>query len=187
MKYAKFEQIETNRLRLRQLSKEDVECYYKHLGSSEDVTRYMLWQPHQSQKETCESIENVMARYQNGNCYTWGIALAEDNTLIGRIDLLRFDEENNSCSFAYMLGKDFWGQGFGTEALKTVFDFAFEKMEMKSIMADHMSENIASGKVMQKAGMHHVKKHVSKYEKCGRDYDADEYLITYEDWLGVRE
>ena len=182
MKYAQFEELRTEHLLLRKIRREDVETYYERVGSSEDVTRYMLWQPHESIEESKKSIEKVLTRYEEDRCYTWAIALAEDDSIIGRIDLLRFDEKNNSCSFAYMLGKEFWGNGFGTEALKEVFDFAFYKMEMQSIAADHMSENIASGKVMQKAGMHFVKKHPSKYEKCGKSYDADEYVIDAEAW-----
>lgn len=187
MKYVELEELNTEHLRLRKLRASDVECYYNRVGSSEAVTRYMLWQPHKSLVESRESIEKVLARYEEGNGYTWAIALAEDDSIIGRIDLLRFDEKENSCSFAYMLGKGFWGCGFGTESLKAVFAFAFEKMEMQKIVADHMSENIASGKVMQKTGMHYVTKHISKYEKCGVFYDADEYMITMDDWKRLHD
>ena len=187
MKYAELEELNTRNLRLRKLRASDVECYYKRIGSSEEVTKYMLWQPHISLQESRESIEKVLMRYRDGNTYTWGIALAEDDSIIGRIDLLRFDEEQSSCSFAYMLGKEFWGCGFGTESLKAVFAFAFEKMEIQRIVADHMSDNIASGKVMQKAGMHYVRKQVSKYEKCGMYYDADEYMITIDDWKQLQD
>ena len=183
MKYAMFEQLETENLILRKFRSEDANCFYKRVGGSEDVTRYMLWQPHEYIEESQKSIEKVLARYEEGKCYTWAIALAKDDSVIGRIDLLRFDEENSSCSFAYMLGKEFWGRGFGTESLKAVFAFAFEKMEMQSIVADHMSENVASGKVMQKVGMRFVQKHLQKYEKCGKYYDADEYAIDAEDWF----
>lgn len=185
MKYTALEELNTQRLRLRKLRLSDAENYYSRLGSSEDVTRYMLWQPHTSLQESAESIQSVLARYETGSTYTWAIALQEDDSVIGRIDLLRFDEIQSSCSFAYMLGEDYWGQGFGTEVLKAVFAFAFDKMEMQTIAADHMSENVGSGKVMQKAGMHFVTKHTAKYEKNGRYYDAEEYRITADDWKNL--
>jgi len=185
MKYGTFEQIKTSRLLLRKLRSTDVECYYKRLGGSEEVTRYMLWQPHQSPQESRESIEKILSRYQEKTCYCWAITRLEDDSVIGRIDLLRFDEQDKSCSFAYMLGKEFWNCGFGTEALKAVFSFAFEKLEIQRIVADHMRENIASGKVMEKAGMRYVKTHLSKYEKNGIHYDADEYVITLGQWKEV--
>lgn len=186
MKYAEFEPIKTKRLHLRKLCAADAQCYYDRIGSSEDVTQFMLWQPHKSLEETRESIEKVLARYETGNGYTWGIALAEDDTVIGRIDLLRFNETDNSCSFAYMLGKEFWGNGYGTEALNAVLDFAFIKMEMAYIHADHMAENGASGKVMRKCGMQYTGTISSKYEKYGRVYDADLYRITSDLWMKKR-
>jgi len=185
MKYETFTQLHTPRLLLRQLHPADAECYYSRIAGSEEVTKYMLWEPHKSLRESEESITRVLSKYEQGRCYTWAIALRQDDSLIGRIDLLRFDEESNCCSFAYMLGKDFWGQGFGTEVLTAVFAFAFEKMGIRSIAADHMSENVASGKVMQKAGMRYVGRCASKYEKCGKRYDADAYTITVDDWKRI--
>lgn len=186
MKYAEFEQLETANLILRRFRREDAESFYERLGGSEKVTKYMLWQPHKSICESQESIEKILSRYEGENGYTWAIALREDDSIIGRIDLLRFDEAGSSCSFAYMLGDEFWGHGFGTEALKAVLKYAFEKMEMKIIIADHMSENVASGKVMQKVGMQYMKTLISKYQKDDKSYDADEYMITYNDWQATK-
>lgn len=182
MKYVELEILETKHLILRKFRADDAEGFYERVAGSQEVTKYMLWQPHKTVFETQESLNKILERYQNGQGYTWGIALREDDSIIGRIDLLRFDEAKDSCSFAYMLGKDFWGQGYGTEALKAVFSFAFEKMKIKSIVADHMRENKASGKVMQTVGMKYVKTYLAKYEKAGKLYDADEYVITYNDW-----
>ena len=182
MKYATYEQLETEHLVLRKFCKEDVACYYSRIGSSSDVTRYMRWEPHISVEETEKSIEKIMRRHEEGGYYTWGITLKGDDSIIGRIDLLRFDENDSSCGFAYMLGKEFWGKGYATEALRAVFEFAFEKMEIKRIDADHMSENVGSGKVMQKSGMQYIGKTTAKYEKNGVWHDADEYVITYDTW-----
>jgi RimJ/RimL family protein N-acetyltransferase len=52
-----------------------------------------------------------------------------------------------------MLGKEFWNCGYGTEVLRSVFSFAFENLGIRCVAADHMSKNVASGRVMQKAGM----------------------------------
>ena len=178
MRFPPIPVLETGRLRLRKLTMADAEDYYTYLGSSEAVTRFMLWQPHQDISESVASIEKALRRYKEGHCYRFGIALKESDVLIGVIELLRFDEETDSCSFAYMLGEAFWGQGYGTEALKAVFDFAFTQMGIKTITADHMAENPASGRVMEKAGMHRTRFLPGKYEKNGKKMDAVEYSIT---------
>ena len=183
MVFPELRTLETERLILRKLTIEDVPAYYERLGSSEAVTRYMLFQPHQDIAESAASIQKVLLRYEAGRCYRWGIALGTDDSIIGMIELLRFDEESECCSFAYMIAERFWGQGYGTEALKAAFDFAFRQMQIRSIVADHMSENPASGAVMRKAGMSFVQTIPHAYEKNGRQHNAEQYRITQEEWF----
>lgn len=186
MIYPEFSNCETPRLRLRKLTLEDVDAYYRHLGSSDAVTRYMLWNPHRDISESVASIRKALLRYEEGRCYRFCIAQKETDALIGVIELLRFDEDTDSCSFAYMLGEAFWGQGYGTEALKAVFDFAFTHMQIKAITADHMAANPASGRVMEKAGMKRMRVLPGKYMKNGKTFDAVEYTITADEWYETR-
>ena len=182
MRYPAFREIQTSRLRLRKIRMTDLQSYYTRLGSSEAVTRYMLFQPHKSVEESKASVEKWLDRYEAGNCYHWAIALKDTDELIGMIDLLRFDEETSSCSFAYMLGEGFWNQGYGTEAVRAVFDFGFREMELSYIEADHMEENPASGGVMRKCGMVYQRTEPAKYEKNGRKHNAVVYRINCENW-----
>ena len=182
MRYAEFEDLYTARLCLRKLRREDIPAYYERIGSSPDVTRYMLFPPHRDIREAEATVENVLKRYETGKCYRYCIALKESDELIGVIEPLRFDEAQSSCSFAYMLGKDYWGRGFGTEALSAVLAFLFEKMEMLRVEADHMAENPASGAVMRKAGMQCQGRIADKYEKDGKHHDAILYAITRDQW-----
>lgn len=182
MEYAEFKQLETARLVLRKLTMEDVPQYYARLGSSEKVTEHMLWVPHKDISESVASIQKVLRRYEAGKCYRWAITLRRDASLIGVIELLGFDHAADTCSFAYMLGKDFWGKGYGTEAVEAAFSFAFSALKVSAITVDHFAENPASGAVMRKAGMQYVRTIPEKYEKHGIKHDAIEYRITKEDW-----
>ena len=177
MRFPEFENIQTDRLLLRDIRMEDVLEYYERLFGDGDVCRYLLFDPHQDISESMASIEKTLERYEAGKCYRWGIALQEDDSLIGIIELLRFDEETGICSFAYMLGSDYWNQGYGTEALKAVINYAFEKMDVDRIVVDHMTPNAASGAVMRKAGMTHTGTEQGKYEKHGQIFDAELYEI----------
>lgn len=177
MKYAPFTILETPRLILRDIRMEDIQEYYERLFGDGDVCRYLLFDPHQDIGESLQSIEKTLNRYAEGRCYRWGIALKEDDSLIGVIELLRFEEDTGTCSFAYMLGCDYWNQGYGTEALKEVIRFAFEEMEISRILVDHMTDNPASGAVMRKAGMTHIDTETAKYEKHGIFHDAEIYEI----------
>ena len=182
MKYAEYRELHTDCLVLRKMAESDLEHYFYLLAGSEAVTRYMLFQPHDTMADSKASIQKWLARYEAGPCYHWVISLKETRELIGIIDLLRIDENTECASFAYMLGQDFWGQGYGTEALKAVFDFGFREMELQSIEADHMAENLGSGRVMQKCGMVCQGIHSGKYEKNGTLHDAVLYRITKAQW-----
>ncbi len=182
MKFPEIRELRTENLILRKVCREDAPLYFERFGSRENVTRYMLFMPHESMADSVETIENVLRRYETGRCYRWAIALAEDNSIIGIIELLKFDEEAGTCSFAYMIGDEFWGRGYGTQALKAALGFGFEQMELNAVEADHMAANPASGAVMRKAGMVQIRTDEGKYEKNGRIFDATVYRITQEQW-----
>ncbi len=177
MRYEPFHELETERLLLRQLQLEDVYEYYERLFGDADVSRYMLFQPHQDISESLESLQRKLDRYEQGNYYCWGVTEKGEDSLIGLVELLRFDEAEDSCSFVYMLGCHYWNRGYGTESLKAVFRFAFEELDVGRITADHMSKNPASGAVMRKAGMEHVGTVSGKYQKLGDTMDAEVYEI----------
>ena len=172
-----FHGLETERLLLRQLQMEDVYEYYERLFGDADVSRYMLFQPHQDIGESLESLQRKLDKYEDGNFYCWGVTEKDDESLIGLIELLRFDEQDNSCSFVYMLGCNYWGRGYGTEMLQAVIKFAFEELGVERITADHISKNVASGSVMRKVGMTHIGTVAGKYEKLGSSFDAEVYEI----------
>lgn len=182
MKYAPIESLRTQRLLLRKLEPGDAAALFERVTGDKKVTEYMLFQPHRDAAETAGSIRKVLARYETGRGYRWGIVLGETSQLIGIIDLLRFDETDSSCSFAYMLGSEFWGRGYGTEALTAALDFAFSRMEMERVDADHFAENPASGAVMRKAGMAFQGVAPGKYEKDGIAHDAVQYQIDKRMW-----
>lgn len=182
MRYPELRTLETGRLVLRRLVQEDAADYFARLGSSEAVTRYMLWNPHQTIADSEASIQKALRRYSAGKCYRWAIAKKHDHRVIGIFELLGFDETESRCSFAYMLGEAWWGLGYGTEVMNEAFRFAFEEMQIRKITVDHFTENAASGTVMRKAGMRHVGTRPAAYEKNGVIHDAECYELTREEW-----
>lgn len=181
MVFREMQQIKTSRLLLRKQCTEDVQDYYERIGSRPEVTAGMLWEPHCDISESRASVEKALRRYASGRCYRWAIDLPGDG-LIGIIELLGFDEEKETCSFAYMLCPEYWGQGYGTEALRCVLDFAFSQLEIKRVDVDHFTTNPASGAVMRKVGMRFQGIVPEKYEKQGKKLDAAQYSVTREEF-----
>jgi ribosomal-protein-alanine N-acetyltransferase len=86
---------------------------------------------------------------------------------------------------AYYLNKDYWSKGYATEAVIAVMNYMFVEVGVEKIGAKHSVKNIASGKVLKKAGMRY-RGHVNEFEYyTNKDewHDCDFYAITKKQFL----
>ena len=144
------------RLVLRPYRLEDAPAMYQNWCSDPEVCRFLTWHPHQDVAETEALLSLWVPAYCQDACYRWGITL--DGELIGNISVVRWNERNVVAELGYCLGRQWWGQGYMTEAFRLVIDFLFQQVGFRRIAMRHARENIGSGRVMQKAGL--------KYEGC---------------------
>jgi ribosomal-protein-alanine N-acetyltransferase len=77
-----------------------------------------------------------------------------NDSLIGGVGL-RLDEDE-FYELGYWLGADYWGQGYGTEAVKGLLDCAISKLQSPKIKANVDKENTTSAKVLEKMGFRPV-------------------------------
>lgn len=170
--------LETDRLILRRYRLEDASDMYHNWASDSDVTRFLSWAPHENIEITKEVIEIWINQYQYDNIYNWGIELKANGALIGGISVVSLSETDFSCEIGYCIGKQFWRNGITTEAFLAIIPFLFEHVGMNRISANHDTKNIASGRVMQKAGLvyegtaHQAKRRGNEF------YDLATYAIT---------
>ena len=137
---------------------------YKNWASDEDVTKYLMWQPHLSPEVSRSVTDEWVRQYANENFYHWAIVLKDNgNEPIGDIAVVNMNEKVSMAHIGYCLGKKWWHQGIMSEALKAVTDFLFDVADFNRIESRHDPNNPNSGKVMQKCGM--------KYEGTLRSSD----------------
>ena len=101
--------------------------------------------------------------------------------MIGDIIIIEMNEDDSSCEIGYVLGKNYWGRGLMTEALKAILDFCFTQAGFQKVMARYASLNPASGRVMEKAGMSYLKTITNGVERKGYLADLIYYQISRED------
>jgi ribosomal-protein-alanine N-acetyltransferase len=65
-------------------------------------------------------------------------------------------EELDEVDVAYRLLPAYWGQGLATEAAQASVRYGFAKLGLKRIIGLAMPENIASIRVLEKAGLHYT-------------------------------
>lgn len=180
-KEKRFKTLKTKRLILRKLHLKDTKQYFEVIGSSKAVSKYTLWEPHRNVYETDTLMREWVSQYKNNNFYKWAITLMDTGELIGIIQLLRFDTQNNSCEVAYLLGEKYWSHGYMTEALEEVINFSFNELGLSIINADHYSENVASGKVLLKVGMKFIGKEKDRFNNNKGFNELMCYSIKNED------
>ncbi len=150
--FDKSPKIETDRLILRHMKLSDAKDMYDYAQRSE-VTRYLLWAPHESLEYTRSYLKQVERCYRQGTFHDFGVILKENNRLIGTCGFARIDEPNATAEAGYVLNPDFWGRGLATEALSAVIALGFEKSGFNRIESRYIVDNQASRRVMEKSGM----------------------------------
>lgn len=144
----------TPRLSLRAMRVGDSADMFSY-ASLTQVTEYLLWQPHESERATKRYLEYAQKLYRSGEMVDWAVTLKETGRMIGTCGFASLDGENRSGEIGYVLHPDFWGKGLAAEALRAVMQYGFETLGLHRIEGRHMRGNESSGKVMQKCGMHY--------------------------------
>ncbi len=65
---------------------------------------------------------------------------------------LHTDVDRKTATTGYWLGQAHWGKGIATEVLRAMCHYSFQMFDLARLNADVFHTNIASGKVLEKAG-----------------------------------
>ncbi len=157
MNQKSFPTLYTSRLILRQFTLDDAVDIMRLAGDRE-VAMNTLNMPHPYLPGMAEDwITTLQKDYQESNSLVYAICLKDFTPLIGAIGLTLHLKIRNA-ELGYWIGKDYWNNGYCTEAVKAIIDYAFTDMTIHKIYANFFASNPASGRVMEKVGM--------KYEAC---------------------
>lgn len=173
--------LETERLILRKFVIEDSEDMFINWVNDREVSKYMRWNAHIDINETEKALKNRIDKYLNPSIYFWAIIMKTINKPIGSIAIITSNEYDMCAEVAYCIGRNYWGQGIAAEALKRVLEFGLTEVNFNRIEAYHSVNNIASGRVMQKAGMIYEGRMRKKYRSHVEFEDSDLYAILKED------
>jgi len=144
------ESFATPRLSLRTPSLDDAEIIFQKYAQDAEVTKYLSWQPHKNLDTTREFLHRCIQCWKEETAFPWTIIRKNDNTLLGMIEI-RIDRFR--ADFGYVLAREYWGNGYATESTKSVTQWAIEQESIYRVWAVCDVENLASKRVMEKAGM----------------------------------
>ena len=115
------------------------------------MARYMFWTSHNDIEKTKEWLAFEVGQIEKDDWYRFALVLKDTDELIGT-GLIYFEEEVDSWEIGYNLGKQYWGNGYTTEAMRRIISFAKGELGISEIVGRYAKENPASGKVMEKLG-----------------------------------
>ncbi|MBQ7915315.1 MAG: GNAT family N-acetyltransferase [Firmicutes bacterium] len=151
MKHLGTIELHTPRLLLRRYTPEDAVEVYKNWATDPLTSKFLSWNVHESVEETRDIVGRWVESYEDPAVYHW--VLQYGDTLIGAISLHDISLKNERVEVGYCMGSKWWNQGLMTEALAAVIRFCFDELECHKVCGRFDTENIGSGRVMQKCGM----------------------------------
>lgn len=92
---------------------------------------------------------------QQDKGYDFGVFQVADDALVGNVSLFQVIRGSLQSAFiGYSLDQRHNGKGYTTEAVRLIVDYAFGELGLHRIEAGVMPHNIASMRVLEKAGFH---------------------------------
>lgn len=170
--------IVTKRLCLRPLKMSDAKDITENINDL-SVSKWLLVVPYPyTQKDAKDWIRDTRNKWKmkNKNDYTFGIELRKENKIIGGIGLHKINKFGGKAEIGYWIGKRYWKQGYGSEAVKAILDFAFKTLKLRRVEAGIFVGNLSSQKLFEKFG---AKKEGLKRKSCRCKADGkikDEYI-----------
>lgn len=143
-------EIATERLLLRAPVPDDARRIFAGYAQDPEVTRYLTWKPAKALADSEHHIKDRILARQRGNICAWSIIESERDLLIGSIELRL---KGHTADAGYVLARPAWGKGYATEALQAVIDAGLSFPAVYRVAAVCDVENLASARVMEKAGM----------------------------------
>lgn len=143
--------LETERLYLREMNPSDFESLCKILQDEDAMYAY---EGAFSDSEVQEWLDRQISRYQKWNFGLWAVILKETDEMIGQCGLtMQPWKEDEVLEIGYLFERQYWHNGYATEAAIACKKYAFEKLDADEVCSIIRDSNIASQKVALRNGM----------------------------------
>jgi RimJ/RimL family protein N-acetyltransferase len=146
--------LESKRLLFRSHEASDLDAFCA-MEADAEVRRYVGGAPRTREAAEQRFWERAMQPVE-GQLAMWATVLKADGSYIGRCGLYpKLKEEGRVAGEAvlgFYLARQFWGQGFATEAGRAFVDFGFDELKLRRIVTSVQVENAGSIRVLEKLG-----------------------------------
>ena len=142
------ESLATARLVLRKPRAEDAPLIFAAYAQDPEVTLYLTFLPHRDLTDTEATVERFLEEWRSGKSYCWLLFRRDDEALVGSIAA----REDHGINLGYLVARPFWGQGFMSEAVVAITEWAFADPAVFRVWAVCDVDNLASARLLARNG-----------------------------------
>ena len=146
-------QFETARLIIRPYTLDDLDDHFAVIASDPDVMQFLPGGEPRTYEQSQRSVAYMAEQWDTQDYGFWALFLKDGGDFIGYTGLMTIPPDHQYVEIAYAIGKDYWGQGYTTEAGRATLTYGFDVCGFEQILALAVPDNIASQRVMEKIGM----------------------------------
>ena len=145
--------LSTPRLVLRPFNVTDAPRV-RDLAGDARITQQALGIPHPYPLEAAEAwIADHSSAFARGSEANFAVTLKEGGELLGAASLLAISTQHARAELGYWIGPEHWSHGYCTEAVVRLIDYGREVCGLTRVTARCLAGNIASARVLEKAGL----------------------------------
>jgi RimJ/RimL family protein N-acetyltransferase len=183
--------LETERLSLRRFTHDDVDNLVE-LDSDPQVMRYITGGRATPREEIeHQELPAFLRTYgRNDGFGFWAAVEKSTGTFLGWFHLRPpADGPPDEPELGYRLRRAAWGNGYASEGSRALVEKAFADLGARRVWAETMAVNVASRRVMEKAGLRYVRTFHQDwpYEIEGSEEGDVEYALTRAEWESARD
>ncbi len=185
--------LETERLELRRFTEDDVDNLFG-LDSDPEVMRFINHgKPTPREVVQNDILPRFLSYYERFAGFGfWAVIEKSSGEFLGWFHF-RSPEGSppDEIELGYRLRKAAWGKGYGTEGSRALIRKGFTELGVRRVVASTYQDNVASQRVMEKAGLTLVRTfHMTPAELAAHGLDPDdlwegddvEYALEKADW-----
>jgi len=121
------------------------------LRSDPGVNQYVKRRPAETKEKALGFIEKINSGIKDGHLYYWKITQIGQPDMIGSICLWNFSKNNKIAEIGYDLHPRFQSQGIMTECILEIAKYAFQELQLESMVAYTQFNNKSSVALLKRS------------------------------------
>ncbi|MFW6293014.1 MAG: GNAT family N-acetyltransferase [Spirochaetota bacterium] len=162
-----FRKLVGKRCYLSPINVDDAERYCEWLNDMEVARTLSLAPMNISLGAEREALERLSREHN------YAIVLEDSDELIGNCGLIDLNHRDRACEIGIFIGsKDYWGRGYGPEAMQLLMQYAFDYLNIRTILLRAYSFNERGIAAYRKLGFREVGTWRKAIAREGAEHDV---------------